>query len=354
MHVTTAMVATYFEVTAEAVRQLTKRHREELESNGMAVLRGADLRKFESDNMSLSLGSYPQARRGLTVYPRRAVLNVAMLLRDSEVARQVRVYLLDMEYAARAQPVENSVRRDTVSLDDHIDQRIAHVLGRNVVPLFNALIATSGEHRRELIELRQDIQNVERRLCWHHRRIDSLEGDAPTDQVRASISAMTWQAFERHVAGLLRRDGCTEVVVRQARTDRGIDITARTADGRTVAVQCKNRAGRWSVPSAYMQKFAGAARAVNRVDLALFVATSNVSLEARAVADLSGVVTVNRDELEAWSAGARLKALGQAACQVTPAPSAASARCRPSGPAPARPRRCTGTGSCTPACRWSG
>ncbi|MCF2436701.1 restriction endonuclease [Streptomyces thinghirensis] len=71
---------------------------------------------------------------------------------------------------------------------------------------------------------------------------------------------MTWRAFEHHVADLLRRDGCVDVVVRQARTDRGIDITGRTADGRTVAVQCKNRSGRWTVPSADMQKFAGAAR----------------------------------------------------------------------------------------------
>ncbi|WP_328748758.1 restriction endonuclease [Streptomyces sp. NBC_00285] len=120
---------------------------------------------------------------------------------------------------------------------------------------------------------------------------------------------MTWQAFEHHVAELLRRDGCTDVVVRKAHTDRGIDITARTADGRTVAVQCKNRSGRWTVPSADMQKFAGAARAIDRVDIALFVATCNFSSEAQTVADLSGVITVNRDDLETWSAGARLKAL---------------------------------------------
>ncbi|MFD3839865.1 restriction endonuclease [Streptomyces sp. NPDC058642] len=239
MHVTTAMVAAYFGVTGEVIRQLTKRHREELEVNGMAVLRGADLRKFESDNMSLSLGSYPQARRSLTIYK------------------------------------------------------------------------TSGEHRRELVELREDIQNVERKLCWHHRRISTLEGDAPTDQVRASIAAMTWQAFERHVADLLRRDGCMDVVVRQARSDRGIDITGRTADGRSVAVQCKNRAGagRSSIASADMQKFAGAARAVNHVDVALSVATCNFSHEAQAIADLSGVITVNRDELDAWTAGVHLKAL---------------------------------------------
>ncbi|WP_217141390.1 restriction endonuclease [Streptomyces sp. AC627_RSS907] len=309
MHVTTAMVATYFEVTAEAIRQLVKRHRTELESNGLIVLRGADLRKFESDNMSRSLGSYPQARRSLTVYSRRAVLNIAMLLRDSAVARHVRTYLLDAEYVARTQPVENPVPTDALPLDDHIDQRITHILGKTVVPMFNALIAASGEHRRELIELREDIENVERKLCWHHRRLAGLEGEAPADDVRATLDAMTWQAFEHHVAGLLRRDGCVDVVVRKARTDRGIDITGRTADGRTVAVQCKNRAGRWTVPSADMQKFAGATRAIDHVDIALFVATCNFSHESEAIAKLCGVITVNRDELEAWSAGVRLTAL---------------------------------------------
>ncbi|MEU3896074.1 restriction endonuclease [Streptomyces sp. NPDC045251] len=231
-----------------------------------------------------------------------------MLLRDSEVARQVRVCLLDMEHLARTQPVENPAPT-SVELDARIDQRITRILGNTVVPMFNALIETSGEHRRELIELREDIENVERKLCWHHARLAALEGDTPVDEVRSTLKAMTWRAFEHHVADLLRRDGCLDVVVRQARTDRGIDITGRTADGRTVAVQCKNRSGRWTVPSADMQKFAGAARAIDQVDIALFVATCNFSHESEAIAKLSGVVTVNRDELEAWSAGVRLKAL---------------------------------------------
>jgi Holliday junction resolvase-like predicted endonuclease len=304
MHVTTAMVAAYFDVAVEALRALVQDHRTELESSGYHVLTGSRLSDFKS------LSGIQSRSRSLALFSRRAVLNVAMLLRDSEVARQVRVYLLDMEYLARTQPVDNPVHTDTGFLDDRIDRRITHILGKTVVPMFNALIETSGEHRRELIALRQDIEDVEKRLCWHHRRINSLEGEAPTDQVKASINAMTWKAFEHHVADLLRRDGCTDVVVRQARTDRGIDITARTADGRTVAVQCKNRAGRSTVPSADMQKFAGAARAVGRVDIALFVATCNFSHEAQAVADLSDVITVNREELETWSAGASLKALG--------------------------------------------
>ena len=305
MHVTTAMVAAYFEVGLEAIKSLVKDHRKELEANGYRIMTGEQLRSLKD------LSGIQSRTPSLAVFSRRAVLNVAMLLRDSEVARQVRVYLLDMEYLARTQPVENPAPTEVISLDDRIDQRITHILGKTVVPMFNALIATAGEHRRELIELREDIQNVERKLCWHHRRISTLEGDASRDPVRVSIASMTWQAFERHVADLLGRDGCTDVIVRQARTDRGIDITGRAADGRSVAVQCKSRAsaGRSSISSADMQKFAGATRALSQVDVALFVATCNFSSEAQAIADLSGVITVNRDELEAWSAGVRLKAL---------------------------------------------
>ncbi|MEV4225858.1 restriction endonuclease [Streptomyces bobili] len=82
------------------------------------------------------------------------------------------------------------------------------------------------------------------------------------------------------------------------------DITARTADGHTLAVQCKNRAGRSTVPSADMQKFVGAARIIGRMDAALFVATCNFN-EAQAIADLSGVITVTATN---WRHGAPQRA----------------------------------------------
>ncbi|WP_369170679.1 hypothetical protein AB5J49_24080 [Streptomyces sp. R28] len=135
MHVTTAMVAVYFEVAETVINNLLSRHRQELESNGLRVLRGADLREFQELNVSsTSGGGYPQRRSSLAVWSRRAVLNVAMLLRDSEVARQVRVYLLDMEYAARTQPVENPAPTDVVPLDDRIDQRITQISARPSSP----------------------------------------------------------------------------------------------------------------------------------------------------------------------------------------------------------------------------
>jgi restriction system protein len=309
MHVTTAMVATYFGVTVEVIRQVKARHQDELTGNGMVTLQGEALAKFKRDVLSRYPGAYPQPRSSLTLYSRRAVLNIGMLLRDSEVARQVRVYLLDTEYLARTQPVENCTGTGPASLDDHIDQRIAHILGKTVVPMFNALIESSSEHRRELIALREDIENVERRICWHHHRISALEGEEPRNGISASIRKMTWLAFERHVADLLRRDGCTEVVVRRANSDRGIDVTARTADGRTVAVQCKRYSDRQYVSSADMQKFAGAAHTVEPADIALYVATCTFTHEAQAIARLSGIVLVDRYELEAWTSGVRLRTL---------------------------------------------
>ncbi|MFJ3306012.1 restriction endonuclease [Streptomyces sp. NPDC086549] len=312
MHVTTAMAAAYFGITLEAIRQLTKRHREELEANGMVVLRGADLRKFESDNMSLSLGSYPQARRSLTIYSRRAVLNVAMLLRDSDVARQVRTYLLDMEYLARTQPVENLPQPETLSLDDRIDQRITHILGKTVVPMFNALIETSGEHRKELIALRTGVQRIERRLHQHHTRLQRLEGvrrDRPAIGVMAAMDAMNGRTFERHIAKLLRRDGCTNVVVQGGRGDRGVDIIALTADGRRLVVQCKRFAPYLNITSPEVQKFVGSAKVLHNADVALYVATCPFTPEALSIAAETGITAVHRGVLEEWSAGEPLRIL---------------------------------------------
>ncbi|MEU2333140.1 restriction endonuclease [Streptomyces sp. NPDC013172] len=177
MHVTTAMAAAYFEVAVKTLESVVEDHRAELEASGYQVLTGTRLALFKR-------ASGIQSRsKALALFSRRAVLNVAMLLRDSEVARQVCVYLLDMEYLARTQPVENSAPTDLPDLDDRIDQRITHILGKTVVPMFNALIETSGEHRAELIALRTGVQRIERRLHQHHSRLKRLEGirdDRPT------------------------------------------------------------------------------------------------------------------------------------------------------------------------------
>ncbi|MEU0895433.1 restriction endonuclease [Streptomyces massasporeus] len=306
MHVTTAMVASYFSVTVEVIRALVHDHRPELEASGYRVLTGTELSDFKQ------LSGIQSRTRSLALFSRRAVLNIAMLLRDSEVTRQVRVYLLDMEYLARTQPVENPVATDAASLDARIDQRITHVLGTTVVPMFNALIETSGEHRRELIALRAGVQRIEKRLRQHHDRLQRLEGpreDRPLAGVMAAMDAMNGREFEEHVAGLLRRDGCTNVVVQGGGRDRGIDITALTADGRRIVVQCKRFAPHLSITSPEIQRFLGAAKVLHDSEVALFVATCSFTRDALNIAAESGITAVHRGLLEGWSAGTALSDL---------------------------------------------
>ena len=306
MHVTTAMVAAYFEVGLTAITSLVHDHRDELEASGYRVLTGSELTSFKE------LSGIQSRTRSLALFSRRAVLNIAMLLRDSEVARQVRVYLLDMEYLARTQPVDNSVHGDVVSLDDRIDQRITHILGKTVVPMFNALIETSGEHRKELIALRAGVQRIERRLHQHHARLQRLEGvrdDRPAIGVMAAMDAMNGKTFERHIAKLLIRDGCTNVVVQGGHGDRGVDIIGLTADGRRLVVQCKRHAPYQTISSPDIQKFIGSAKVLYCAEVALFVATCPFTPDALQLAAETGITAVHRGVLEEWAAGEPLKIL---------------------------------------------
>ncbi|MFV5991832.1 restriction endonuclease [Streptomyces sp. NPDC056231] len=124
----------------------------------------------------------------------------------------------------------------------------------------------------------------------------------------ASIDAMNWREFEQHIAGLLRRDDCTDVQVHGGSGDRGADITAYTADGRRLVVQCKNFAPYRSVWSGEMQKFVGI-KTLHQADVAVYVATCPFSREALDIAVQVGVTAVHRGLLEAWSAGATLQVL---------------------------------------------
>jgi hypothetical protein len=170
VHVTTEIVADYFVVHREVIKKLTQRHRAELTDNGMTVLRGADLQVFERDNLSLSKLSYPQGRTNLTLYTRRTVLNVAMLLRDSIVARRVRAYLLDAEERAR-QPQGSRV----VSLEKRVTNVEAAIADigpalRDLGPLIHRMAV-----RLENVERRVD--NTDRVVCAMSERLADIAAD---------------------------------------------------------------------------------------------------------------------------------------------------------------------------------
>ncbi|MDV8066420.1 hypothetical protein R4P64_07880 [Rhodococcus sp. IEGM 1366] len=93
MHATTEQVATYFEAPVETIKSVVKYNRNEIDSDGYRVVRGEELRLNFNPS---SLGLNPRTP-SLALFPRRAILRIGMLLRDSTVARQVRDHLLNVE-----------------------------------------------------------------------------------------------------------------------------------------------------------------------------------------------------------------------------------------------------------------
>ena len=104
---TTEQVADYYEVDYDAVKKVYQRNTDELESDGMYIekmetfLKGQNV-SFQKERNKAILTydngiTFSVTNRGLKVFPRRAILRVGMLLRDSVIAKEVRTQLLNIE-----------------------------------------------------------------------------------------------------------------------------------------------------------------------------------------------------------------------------------------------------------------
>lgn len=94
-YMTTQMAADYFEVPVDTIRKLVIRNRQELEMNGLITLRGNELSDYLRQDFVMDIMSITKIRN-ITLFNRRTVLNVAMLLRDSLVAKAVRYVILNV------------------------------------------------------------------------------------------------------------------------------------------------------------------------------------------------------------------------------------------------------------------
>lgn len=106
---TTRQVAEYYEVPIETVKAITRQHKDELGSDGMIMVK---LRDF-GEKLSRVLHTFQTGRGTTTIelnngvtllipnggiycFPKRAILRFGMLLRDSEIAKEVRTQLLNV------------------------------------------------------------------------------------------------------------------------------------------------------------------------------------------------------------------------------------------------------------------
>ena len=112
---TTEQVAKYFStegkpITEDVIKKLVERNRDEIESDGYKVALKEELTtNLLGDKLSLKTkrGGFnilddngevvaSGSNKGIALFPKRAILRVGMLLRDSEVAKELRTQLLNV------------------------------------------------------------------------------------------------------------------------------------------------------------------------------------------------------------------------------------------------------------------
>lgn len=124
----------------------------------------------------------------------------------------------------------------------------------------------------------------------------------------AEADVMTGTEFEDLVAGLCRRDGCTEVRRVGGSHDNGADVLGRLPDGRAMVVQCKRYAPSSAIASREVRDLLGA-RVHFEADVAIFVATTRFTRPAEEFAVKHGILAIHRDHFGLWNNGASLESL---------------------------------------------
>lgn len=117
---TTQQVANYYEVPIETIRSQYKENHDEFDSDGCITKTPPDfknlngfkstVKKMEQQNGKLLImiddnTTIVIPNRGIRVFPKRAILRMGMLLRDSPIAKEVRTQLLNItENVEKEQP----------------------------------------------------------------------------------------------------------------------------------------------------------------------------------------------------------------------------------------------------------
>ena len=118
-YATTEQVAIYYGVAKETLNSLVNENKSELESDGFNLFKknnviellNVDFQHLESvvGKSIITLENKEKIEvpnRGLRLFPKRAILRVGMLLRDSEIAKEVRTRLLDIVHDTQEQEPE--------------------------------------------------------------------------------------------------------------------------------------------------------------------------------------------------------------------------------------------------------
>lgn len=174
---TQKQVAEYYEVGEKAIETICTRHKDELESDGVSLKSYKEFLNIQNEGLETVVGktiflfangeSLTVPNRGLKVFPRRAILRVGMLLRDSAVAKEVRTQLLNIEEKS-----SNEVKVQDINEEQRLmlNVGIAYASG-NIEAVIKATTEYNAFQNRHIEKLENDNKALaEGILKWEDRK----------------------------------------------------------------------------------------------------------------------------------------------------------------------------------------
>ena len=212
IHVTVEMAANYYESSSDTVHTIIKRHKSEFIEDGYKTIRGEELALFKM-NIAKIL-ELPTKTSQMTLLSRRAVLRIGMLLRDSEVAKQIRSYLLNVEETTRTESPD--------------------IIEKAVLKTESDLLLASAKWQvmaaQEIIDVKQRLAITEKLLNNTVERTESIVGYLTEVPDRAKINRKLKELARCFFSG--RVDKATSYVYDILKDKYGIDVFQRVKNAR--------------------------------------------------------------------------------------------------------------------------
>ena len=189
---TTKMMADYFEVDLETIQKCYQRHKKELDKDGVCSRNGGFIRNYllgqriqvaflNGVNVATVGKRQIKFSNSTTkLFSKRAILRIAMLLRDSKVAKEVRTQLLNtFEHATEEQRAEELIVESDIlfQIGKAIVERNIEALAYSAMKHFNYLNRHVDKQSSYIKEQVEQIDKLTRENLMQIRHYEGLLSD---------------------------------------------------------------------------------------------------------------------------------------------------------------------------------
>jgi hypothetical protein len=174
--VTREQVANYYEVNESAIRKIEIKNRDEIDLDGFKVFKMNDFKeRLTGANLNIKTGkgcfevefsndqTYKIPYTGIALYTPRAILRIGMLLQESNVAKEVRTQLLNIEEKSTT-----SQRVESITEEQELILKI--IYAKDDIERANATSALLSYKNKRIDTLENKVEAlVEGNLSWNSR-----------------------------------------------------------------------------------------------------------------------------------------------------------------------------------------